>query len=214
MHSPECEVFAKSHVLMSAVSERVNVPDQTESLATRVSQLCAQLSEGDVGALGLLFDLTAARLVRYAETISGRREDAEDALQAAMIKIAQRPDRLAQADQPWAYFVKIVRNETLKLAESRRSRSRVVELLRTWVSRPRFWSLPDDDWREQIQTAVKRLPPEQAEVVILKIWEEMTFAEIGEVLGESPNTAASRYRYALGKLSRTLQCLAEEVQHG
>ena len=190
-----------------------NMPDQSESLSTRVSQLCRQLAEGDVASLGQLFDLTAARLVRYAETIAARREDAEDALQAAMIKLAQHPERVAQADQPWAYFVKMVRNETLKLAESRRSRSRVVELLRTWVSRPRFWSLPDDDWREQIQSAVKRLPPEQAEVVVLKIWEDMTFAEIANVLGESPNTAASRYRYALEKLQRALQPLAEEVQH-
>ena len=189
------------------------MPDHREPLATRVSQLCQQLTEGDVSALGQLFDLTAARLVRYAETISRRREDAEDALQIAMIKLAEHPERLTQADQPWAYFVKMVRNETLKLAESRRSRSRVVELLRTWVARPRFWSLPDDDWREQIQTAVKRLPSEQAEVVVLKIWEEMTFAEIAEVLGESPNTAASRYRYALEKLSHTLQPLADEVQH-
>lgn len=204
----------ESRVLANAATKTTAMPDHTESLATRVSQLCAQLAEGDVAALGQLFDLTAARLVRYAETISRRREDAEDALQAAMIKLAQHPERLAQADQPWAYFVKMVRNETLKLAESRRSRSRVVELLRTWASRPKFWFLPDDDWREQIQSAVKRLPPEQAEVVVLKIWEEMTFAEIAEVLGESPNTAASRYRYALEKLSRSLQPLAEEVPHG
>ena len=78
------------------------MPDHSESLATQVSQLCAQLAEGDVAALGRLFDLTATRLVRYAETISGRREDAEDALQAAMIKLAQHPERLAQAEMPWA----------------------------------------------------------------------------------------------------------------
>ena len=107
-----------------------------------------------------------------------------------------------------------VRNETLKLGESRRSRSKLVELLRSWASKPKFWFLPDDDWREQVQAAVKRLPPEQAEVVVLKIWEEMTFAEIAEVLGESLNTTASRYRYALEKLSRSLQPLAEEVLHG
>jgi RNA polymerase sigma-70 factor (ECF subfamily) len=189
------------------------MPDHTESLAARVSQLCGQLAEGDVSALGRLFDLTASRLVRYAEAISRRREDAEDALQAAMIKLAQHPERLAQAQQPWAYFVKMVRNETLKLAESRRSRSRIVELLRSWSKRSQEWWLPEDDWREQIQAAVKRLPPEQAEVVVLKVWEELTFAEIAEVLGESPNTAASRYRYALEKLSRLLQPLAGEVRY-
>ena len=188
--------------------------DAPSYLAMQVSQLCTQLAQGDESALERLFDLTAARLMRYAEMLSGRREDAEDALQVAMIKLAQHPERLAGADQPWAYFVRMVRNETLKLGESRRSRSKLLELLRSWASKPKFWFLPDDDWREQVQAAVKRLPPEQAEVVVLKIWEEMTFAEIAEVLGESLNTTASRYRYALEKLSRSLQPLAEEVLHG
>jgi RNA polymerase sigma-70 factor (ECF subfamily) len=187
--------------------------DQRDSLATRVTQLCQQLAKGDESALAELFDLTAARLVRYGETLTGRREDAEDALQSAMVKLAQSPVRVALADQPWAYFVRMVRNESLKILESRRSRSRVLNLIRSWTVRPKSWFAPDDDWREQVQQAVKRLPPEQAEVIVLKIWEEMTFAEIAEVLGESLNTAASRYRYALEKLSRSLQSLAEEVSH-
>lgn len=189
--------------------------EKKSPLAEQVAQLCSQLSAGDLSALGRLFDLTAARLVRYAETLSGRREDAEDAVQVAMIQLAQRPECLAKADQPWAYFIRMVRNETLRLAESRRGRSKLLEVFRSWT-RPKFWLLAndDDEWREQVQTAVKRLPQEQAEVVVLKIWEEMTFAEIADVLGESPNTAASRYRYALEKLSRLLQPLADEVHHG
>lgn len=188
-------------------------PVDQSPLAERVAQLCTQLAEGDSSALGQLFDLTAARLVRYAEALSGQRADAEDALQAAMIKLAQRPECLAAADQPWAYFVRMVRNETLKILEARRGRLKLVEVLRAW-SKPSFWRFPaDDDSGEQVRAAVKRLPREQAEVVVLKIWEEMTFLEIAEVLNESPNTAASRYRYALEKLSRLLQPLADEVRH-
>jgi RNA polymerase sigma-70 factor (ECF subfamily) len=41
--------------------------------------------------------------------------------------------------------------------------------------------------------------------VILKVWNELTFAEIAKVLDVSQNTAASRYRYALGALRKTLQ---------
>jgi RNA polymerase sigma-70 factor (ECF subfamily) len=36
----------------------------------------------------------------------------------------------------------------------------------------------------------------------MKIWNELTFTEIGSVLGISQNTAASRYRYALGALRK------------
>ena len=51
---------------------------------------------------------------------------------------------------------------------------------------------------------VARLPQEQREVVALKIDGGLTFAEIGEALSISANTAASRYRYALEKLRDSL----------
>jgi DNA-directed RNA polymerase specialized sigma24 family protein len=39
--------------------------------------------------------------------------------------------------------------------------------------------------------------------VHLKVWEGMTFQEIAHLTGESLNTAASRYRYAIEKLRQT-----------
>ena len=52
--------------------------------------------------------------------------------------------------------------------------------------------------------ALAVLPREQREVVVLKVFEEMTFAEIGRLVGVSPNTAASRYRYAVAKMKEML----------
>jgi DNA-directed RNA polymerase specialized sigma24 family protein len=49
------------------------------------------------------------------------------------------------------------------------------------------------------------LPAEQREVIVLKIWHEYTFEEIGELLEISPNTAAGRYRYGLQKLKTSLK---------
>jgi len=40
---------------------------------------------------------------------------------------------------------------------------------------------------------------------VLKIWHQYTFAEIGELLEISPNTAAGRYRYGLQKLKQCLK---------
>ena len=49
-------------------------------------------------------------------------------------------------------------------------------------------------------------------MVVLKVWEEMTFAEIAEVLDIPANPAASRYRYALDKLRTLLRPIYEELQ--
>ena len=48
------------------------------------------------------------------------------------------------------------------------------------------------------------LPEEQREVVVMKVWGELTFEAIGQVLDVSPNTAASRFRYAIKALRKAL----------
>src|SRR6266542_4203783 len=65
------------------------------------------------------------------------------------------------------------------------------------------------EWEAETQSAlaaaVGSLPHDQREVLVLKIWNELTFSEIAGALGISQNTAASRYRYALANLKKSLQ---------
>jgi RNA polymerase sigma-70 factor (ECF subfamily) len=58
------------------------------------------------------------------------------------------------------------------------------------------------------------LPPEQKEVLTLKVWGELTFDEISRILDLSLNTVASRYRYALGKLKEWLPASLEDRSSG
>jgi RNA polymerase sigma-70 factor (ECF subfamily) len=62
-----------------------------------------------------------------------------------------------------------------------------------------------DEAQFALASAVDRLPHDQREVLVMKIWNELTFAEIATALEISQNTAASRYRYALAALKKTLQ---------
>jgi RNA polymerase sigma-70 factor (ECF subfamily) len=63
----------------------------------------------------------------------------------------------------------------------------------------------------EVERALRELPPEQREVVIMRIWGEMTLSEIATVLDVPANTVASRYRYALDKLRTTLKENIEQV---
>lgn len=49
-------------------------------------------------------------------------------------------------------------------------------------------------------------------MVHLKLWEGLTFEQIAASLDLPPNTAASRYRYALDKLRDHLRPLYEEIK--
>jgi RNA polymerase sigma-70 factor (ECF subfamily) len=202
--------FFKTGPDSAAVKTVVDIHESSE-FADHVRFCAERLAEQGVGALGGLYDATASRLVRYASTLTRQRDDAEDAVQAALVRIALRPGLLAKARFPWAYLLKITRNEALNIVRRRRPmRSLSRPDARIWCDAPPHGL---DEIHQLVRLALRKLPPTQAEVVVLKIWEEMTFAEVGEILGQSPNTAASRYRYALQKLSQHLHSVGEEVRH-
>lgn len=178
------------------------------SLDERVGQAAQRLVDQGPDAIAGMYDLTAKRLFRYASSITRQSEDAEDAIQAALIKVASQPTGVADADRPWAYLLRMVRNESLMVMRRRRPWvSLVGTTLADCFGRSVGWHVDPVVTQERnaaVWDALEGLPVAQREVVVLKIWEAMTFATIAEVLAVSPDTVASRYRYALKKLSRIL----------
>ncbi len=134
----------------------------------------------------------------FARTVTRDDHLAEDALQTTFLALFERPMPPTRA-----YLYASVRNAALNLlrsrgrAERRERRSGRTELFEDSGAA----SVAD---REAVEAALAGLPEEQREVVVLKVWSGMTFAEIGEAIGAPSNTAASRYRYALEKLRRSL----------
>jgi RNA polymerase sigma-70 factor (ECF subfamily) len=135
--------------------------------------------------------------------------DAEDVVQEAFVRY-WRNQRGLPGD-PQALLVTSVRRAALDLA--RREGRRAAREQRAdggLEERERYFEpLPGDgdERRQQIEAALRRLPSEQREVLVLKIWQEFTFEQIGGALGIPPNTAASRYRYALAALREELEPL-------
>jgi RNA polymerase sigma-70 factor (ECF subfamily) len=173
------------------------------SFSNRVRVCARQLADVGDDAIGGLVDLTSLRVVRFATTITRNQHDAEDAVQAALIKVAAQPARLHQCSDPWAFLLRMVRNESLVVLR-RRPRWNLIGGLCDLLTQRRVDELQREEAYRAIWLALRTLPTEQSEVVVLKIWEEMTFAEIACVLDITPSTAASRYRYAMSKLTQRL----------
>ncbi|MEZ6129100.1 MAG: sigma-70 family RNA polymerase sigma factor [Planctomycetaceae bacterium] len=178
----------------------------------RQFRCCVDLLTHDTQrALGDLFDLVAVRLVRLATTVTSNQADAEDAVQGAFSRIAGKPRLLAQADTPWPYLIRTVRNEALRILQKRRT-SRLGDRDTACGQDTAEFLFQREETAETVQRILRTLPRPQYEVVILKHWEDLTFAEIADVLGKSQNTVASRYRYAMEKLQRSLEPLVQEQQ--
>ena len=109
--------------------------------------------------------------------------------------------RAATIGEPAPYLFRAVRNAALNHIRGH-TRDAALADGGLWLTSP-------DDSPETslaLQSALRKLPDEQREIVVLRIWGELTFEEAAAVIGVSPNTAASRYRYWIAKL--------KEIWHG
>lgn len=149
-----------------------------------------------------LLDKHGAALLFVARQRVSAKSDAEDVVQEAFIRFWRARDRVAD---PVAFLFACVRNCAL---DWQRERSRQIRREEAAARGEReallAGSLEQDERRDAIEQALRRLPEEQREVLAMKIWGGLSFPQIAEALGISPNTAASRYRYALAKLREQL----------
>jgi RNA polymerase sigma-70 factor (ECF subfamily) len=141
-------------------------------------------------------------LLLFARRWTNCRAEAEDVVQEAFVRFWRRQHSIENRALLYA-AVRSAALDRIRGEQRRARREAAVALDGDRHYEPQFTSVDED--QQQLAAAVERLPDVQREVVILKIWNDLTFAEIAEVLEISPNTAASRYRYALEALKKILQ---------
>jgi RNA polymerase sigma-70 factor (ECF subfamily) len=150
------------------------------------------------------FDAYGGKLVLFARQWASSAADAEDIVQEAFVRF-WRSNHRNDADAHVQLFAMVRRAglDSTRKRVRREHRERVAVAGEADLE----WFSPTAEGRErgrEIERALSRLPPEQREVVVLKIWGELTFDQIARSLQVSPNTAASRYRYGLQALRKTL----------
>ncbi len=128
--------------------------------------------------------------------------DAEDIVQEAFVKFWRRNHRVDNRALLYATVRSIALDHIRR--DSRRARREAEAVADTEQSVGPQFQLEDESQRA-LAAALDVLPHEQREVLVMKIWNELTFAEIASALEISQNTAASRYRYALSALKKNLQ---------
>ena len=147
-------------------------------------------------------DEHASRLLLFARAQCRSAADAEDVLQESLVEAWERQQRPEPPPLPLVYAT--IRRRAIDRARRDDRRSRREELA---AAAEPDWFAPDagDGERDrELQRALAVLPAEQREVLVMKLWGEQTFAEIAAALEIPANTAASRYRYGLEGLRRTL----------
>jgi RNA polymerase sigma-70 factor (ECF subfamily) len=147
-----------------------------------------------------LYDRLGGSLYRYALMILADPSGAADAVQQVFVAVLGR--RGVELEFEERYLRRAVRNECYSALGRRRgdfvtgAEESLLEAVPASRDRP--------EERLALEQAIRELPAKQREVLHLKVYEGLTFQEIADQSGESINTVASRYRYAIEKLRAQL----------
>lgn len=156
----------------------------------------AAAGRGESAAFGALYDALGARLLAVARGLSGAHVDAEDLVQQTFLDLYRSRGALSRARDVESYAFASLRHRAV--AAARRLRPVALE------TEPARSDPAPAEADPRLERALASLPPEQREALELRTAGGLTFDQLGEVLGVSPDTAASRVRYALEKLRRSL----------
>ena len=151
----------------------------------------------------------------YVQSILADRAEAEDVVQEVFLRALTRSRWWFGLRNPTGYLYRAARNEALSRLRKRSVRTRAAAdlLYSAEVLATQEGGIEVAEEAARVNAALLALPVEQREVVMLKVYQNMTFKEIARVTGASQNTAASRYRYALAKLKEILEA-EEAMTHG
>lgn len=176
----------------------------------------SRIKQGGLDSLEHLVRCYQGRAVHAAYLILYDRAQAEDVAQAAFVKAVDRIHQF-DADRPFApWFFRIVVNDALKLARTRKrfipleEPDETVSHLAAWLADPTpqpEQRLEEKQIREHLLEAVASLPPDLRAVIVMRYFLDMSEADMAEETGRPVSTIKWWLRDARKRLTSLIQVL-------
>jgi RNA polymerase sigma-70 factor (ECF subfamily) len=176
-------------------------------------ELVAATREGDATAFDQLVHRWDRKIHGAAFRVLGSHEDAREVSQEAFLKAYRAIGGFEQRARFSSWLYQIALNLCRDRLRRKRGRHMVsldelgeAEGARLLPSAPSLHREVEAlDLSRRVARAVAELAPEQREVIVLKEYQELTFAEIAEVLGTPVSTVKTRLYRGLTQLRRRLE---------
>lgn len=146
-------------------------------------------------------------IFRVSLRITGDREIAEDLCHEAFIKLMERPSLLPDIDQCKYWLIRVVKNLSLN-HEKRKDREKAaysrLTRLTIGVSESSEKKLMQDETRSSVQKALDALPYNLRAPLVFREYGDLSYREIGSLLGISENNVKVRIFRARERLEKAL----------
>ncbi|QDV85264.1 ECF RNA polymerase sigma-E factor [Stieleria magnilauensis] len=172
--------------------------------AAATAALIRECIDGDHDAMGRLYERCSGRVFALMVRMVGR-QDADDAMQLAFMRIFRKLDRFSGGSSLETWIYRVATNEALQFLR-RRKRDNVDTIRHEPESQMSQSGLRLED-AEMLETGLAKLEPELRAVLTLKKVQELSYAEIAEIMDIPEGTVGSRLNRARRELRDELERL-------
>jgi RNA polymerase sigma-70 factor (ECF subfamily) len=179
------------------------------------SKLILGLQNGNLEALGVLFDEHQRLVFRTALAITGDAEAAADLLQEVFLRLHRFASHIDSGRplEPWLY--RMTTNLSYTWVKRHNRLLRPLEDVADWITGnrkdiPAVRSEINESWR-QIRQAMSTLPLSHRGVVVLYYIDDLSIQEIADILDIPVGTVKSRLHYSRQSLRKSLDLLQNKV---
>ena len=163
-------------------------------------------SQLDPALVAALYVAHAEELRRFLVGVLRDHQLASDVLQAAFVKLSEKGHATQEGSRK-AWLFRVAYHEAMAIRRREKVGDKVHERM-SWTSEHTSGAADQTLIRreavEAVREALQQLPPEQRQVVRMRIYEEKKFVDIAEELDIPLGTALGRMRSGLQKLRASL----------
>jgi RNA polymerase sigma-70 factor (sigma-E family) len=141
------------------------------------------------------------QLLRLAYLLAGEAHAAEDLVQETLLRAHRRWDRVSRAGNPDAYVRRILINQH-QSRHRRRASTELVVAPSALAADPMVDSQDNLAARDQAWRLLQELPTQQRAVLVLRYYEDLSDADIADILGCAQGTVRSVAARAFAALRR------------
>ena len=175
-------------------------------------QFLAEARSGGQAALGRLAVLVWERLYPFVLRTTQDRDATEDILQETLLTMLRRLGSLRDGERFWPWIYRIAWSRIQDRVRNRRLASRHETTVRRQNRADRYWSGDNDpleaqvraETLQQVSAAITRLNQWQRDILQLRCYEDLPYAEIAARTRTSPEKVRVRFHRAKRSLQARL----------
>jgi len=172
-------------------------------------ELVEKSKTGDKDAFGELYERYLDKIYSYVYYRTGNHHDAEDLTARVFFRAMAHMENYTERGVPFQAWLYRIAHNLVANWHRDRGRRKVIPLDEFIAASLKSDSpdkqAEDQEEREALRAAIRRLPEERQQLLLLKFVEHMSNAEIGEIMSRTEGAIKSLYH-------RTLIALRDELQ--